>query len=226
VKDRHGKNRRIAAPVTSVILAGILAGGLGLASGTDEPTISVTETGSSASFAKEDVKSTTEKGTAQAATGAKAKTRSGAEAPSDCDDSKVDEARGYSNGRIPSRHLCPLPQRGHELRADAATAFYELNAAYKKRFGEDMCLRSSYRTFSKQVELFESMPGGMAARPGNSKHGLGIAADFCGGVEDDGSPQFAWLRANSEKYDWIHPDWAYSSPYEPWHWEYDVGQND
>ncbi|XVQ07576.1 M15 family metallopeptidase [Spirillospora sp. CA-255316] len=222
MKDRHGKHSKFAAPVTSVILAGILAAGLGLASGTDETKISMTGASAVASSAKE--KSTTAKGAAQAAT--EATVKSAAKAPSDCDASQMRKAHDYPNGRIPSRYLCPLPRRGHELRADAALAFYKLNAAYKKRFGEDMCIRSSYRTFSKQAELFESMPGGMAARPGNSKHGLAIAADFCGGVEDDESPQFKWLRANSEKYDWVHPDWAYSSPYEPWHWEFDVGQND
>jgi LAS superfamily LD-carboxypeptidase LdcB len=60
----------------------------------------------------------------------------------------------------------------------------------------------------------------MAAVPGHSNHGYGTAVDLCGGVQNQGSAQFNWLRANSRKYEWFHPSWAYSSPFEPWHWEY------
>ena len=33
----------------------------------------------------------------------------------------------------------------------------------------------------------------------------------------------AWLEANAGKYGWENPDWAKSSKYEPWHWEYVEG---
>ena len=64
-------------------------------------------------------------------------------------------------------------------------------------------------------------PSGLAAVPGRSNHGLGLAVDLCGGVERFRSPEFNWMEQNGKKYGWIHPDWAYSSPFEPWHWEYD-----
>jgi LAS superfamily LD-carboxypeptidase LdcB len=136
-----------------------------------------------------------------------------------CRTSLVSEARKYPNGLIPSRYLCPLPQPGRALRADAALAFYNLNAAYKRRFGTQMCLTDSYRPLAEQQRIYSERPG-MAAVPGHSNHGYGTAVDLCGGVQSQGSAQFDWLQANSKKYEFFHPSWAYSSPFEPWHWEY------
>jgi D-alanyl-D-alanine carboxypeptidase len=138
-----------------------------------------------------------------------------------CPASLVAEARQYPNGLIPSRYLCKLPQKGALLRADAARTFYRLNSAYKKRFGRDMCVRDSYRSLGAQQSIYASRPG-FAAVPGTSNHGKGTALDFCGGVQNQGSVQFNWLRANSRAFGWFHPDWAYSNPFEPWHWEYDA----
>ncbi|MCW2900485.1 MAG: peptidase and DD-carboxypeptidase VanY/endolysin [Streptosporangiaceae bacterium] len=137
-----------------------------------------------------------------------------------CDPALVTNARKFPNGLIPSRYLCRLPQPGRKLRADAALTFYKLNAAYKRRFGGNMCLTDSYRSLSDQHRLYASRPPGYAAVPGSSNHGFGTAVDICGGVQNQGSSQFNWLRANSLKYGWFHPAWAYSSPFEPWHWEY------
>jgi LAS superfamily LD-carboxypeptidase LdcB len=136
-----------------------------------------------------------------------------------CRLSLVAEARKFPNGLIPTRYLCPLPQPGRMLRADAALAFYRLNAAYKARFGTQMCLTDSYRPLAKQQQIYYQRPG-MAAVPGHSNHGYGTAVDLCGGVQNQGSAQFNWLQANSRRYEWFHPSWAYSSPFEPWHWEY------
>ncbi len=136
-----------------------------------------------------------------------------------CKSSLVAEARKYPNGLIPSRYLCPLPQPGRSLRADAALAFYRLNDAYKKRFGSEMCLTDSYRPLGEQQRIYSERPG-MAAVPGHSNHGYGTAVDLCGGVQSQGSAQFNWLEANSKSYEFFHPSWAYSSPFEPWHWEY------
>jgi D-alanyl-D-alanine carboxypeptidase len=135
-----------------------------------------------------------------------------------CSVDLVADARKFPNGLIPARYLCKLPQ-GALLRADAARTFFKLNTAYKKRFGRDMCITSSYRGLAEQQSIYASRPG-FAAVPGRSNHGLGTALDLCGGVQNQGSLQFNWLRANSQAYGWFHPSWAYSSPFEPWHWEY------
>ncbi|MEV5747838.1 D-alanyl-D-alanine carboxypeptidase family protein [Actinoallomurus sp. NPDC052308] len=136
-----------------------------------------------------------------------------------CQKSLVAEARKFPNGLIPARYLCPLPQPGRQLRADAALAFYQLNNAYKQHFGTQMCLTDSYRPLAEQQRIYADRPG-MAAVPGHSNHGWGTAVDLCGGVQSQGSAQFNWLQANSKKYEFFHPAWAYSSPFEPWHWEY------
>ena len=60
--------------------------------------------------------------------------------------------------------------------------------------------------------------GRLAAAAGQSPHGWGIAIDLCRsdyhGVYGD------WFKANAAAYGWIHPYWATTSLFEPWHWEY------
>ncbi|MBA9003479.1 D-alanyl-D-alanine carboxypeptidase family protein [Thermomonospora cellulosilytica] len=137
----------------------------------------------------------------------------------ECPKDLVADARKYPNGLIPAKYLCDLPQRGEQLRADAARGFYKLNAAYKKHFGRDICVTDSYRSLADQQRVYYQRPG-FAAVPGRSNHGLGTALDLCGGVQISGSAQFNWMEANSRRYGWFHPSWAYSNPFEPWHWEY------
>lgn len=136
-----------------------------------------------------------------------------------CDAGLVADSTKFPNGLIPSKYLCKLPQKGAYLRADAALSFYKLNAAYKQRFGHDMCVTSSYRSLAKQQQLYYQKPG-MAAVPGRSNHGLGQAVDLCDGVQNQGSVTFNWMRNTGKTYGWFHPAWAYSNPFEPWHWEY------
>jgi LAS superfamily LD-carboxypeptidase LdcB len=137
-----------------------------------------------------------------------------------CNPTRIDTVEQFPNGLLPAAYLCPLPQQGHELRADAAIAFVALNEAYKRRFGTAICVSSAYRSLGAQQSVYYTRPG-LAAVPGKSNHGLGLAVDLCGGVQNFRSVQFNWLEANSKKYGFIHPAWAYSSPFEPWHWEYD-----
>ncbi|WP_214111086.1 D-alanyl-D-alanine carboxypeptidase family protein [Acrocarpospora catenulata] len=137
-----------------------------------------------------------------------------------CDPTRVVEADQYANGLLPKSMLCPLPFKGEELRADAAIAFADLNLAYKKRFGQPLCVVDSYRSLRDQQIVYYQRPG-LAAIPGRSNHGLGLAVDFCGPIRVYKSTEFVWLEQNGKQFGWIHPDWAYVSPFEPWHWEYD-----
>ncbi|MBV2361986.1 D-alanyl-D-alanine carboxypeptidase family protein [Streptomonospora sp. NEAU-YY374] len=140
----------------------------------------------------------------------------------ECDPTAGQEASGYPNGLLPQGALCELHEGGHFLRADAAVDFLEMNQAYTEEFGTPICLTSSYRDLPNQHRVYQEQPPGNAAVPGTSNHGWGLAVDMCGGVQTEGTPQFAWLEANSTQWGWFHPQWAYSSPYEPWHWEYDA----
>ncbi|HEX4814389.1 MAG TPA: M15 family metallopeptidase [Nonomuraea sp.] len=137
-----------------------------------------------------------------------------------CDPLRAATAGDYPNGLIPKGMLCPLQQKGFSLRADATIAFVSLNEAYRKRFGKPMCVTDAYRSLAEQQAIYYRRPG-FAAVPGRSNHGLGLAVDLCGGVERAGSAEFVWMEKNSKRYGWFHPAWAYSSPFEPWHWEYD-----
>lgn len=140
--------------------------------------------------------------------------------PLGCNSEQVDVS-AYPNGLIPRSALCPLPHQGHYLRSDAAQAFARINIAYARRFGEALCVTDTYRSLAEQQSLYASKPG-IAAVPGTSTHGRGLAVDLCGGIEEFGTEQFQWMKNHARDYGWIHPDWATadgSNP-EPWHWEY------
>lgn len=137
-----------------------------------------------------------------------------------CNPLRAATADSYPNGLIPKGMLCPLQQKGFSLRADATIAFVSLNEAFRQRFGKAMCVTDAYRSLAEQQSVYYRRPG-FAAVPGRSNHGLGLAVDLCGGVDRSGSVEFVWMEKNSKRYGWFHPSWAYSSPFEPWHWEYD-----
>ncbi len=128
----------------------------------------------------------------------------------------------YPNGRIPVSGLCPLyGDPAQMLRPGAAAAFNALSLAYEKDTGHPLCITDSYRSYAEQLAVKASR-GVWAAEPGTSQHGLGLAVDLCGGIEDFGSPAHLWMKQNAPLYGWFHPDWAEPTGAlpEPWHWEY------
>lgn len=129
------------------------------------------------------------------------------------------DTTGLKNGHVPNTMLCPLPQGGESLRSDAAEAFIELDGAYRSEFGRPMCVTDSYRPYHEQVRLFEEMLPGMAAHPGTSAHGMGVAVDLCGGVNEPETVEHRWMLEHAPGYGWDNPDWARGG-FEPWHWEY------
>ncbi|MGY1672989.1 NlpC/P60 family protein [Geodermatophilus sp. SYSU D00710] len=128
---------------------------------------------------------------------------------------------GYPNGLIPPSALCPLGVGGHALRCDAAAAYRAMSAAFEAEFGRPVCITDSYRTYAGQVRLYGEKPS-LAAVPGTSNHGWGLAVDLCGGIETFGTPQYAWMVANAGRFGWLHPTWADpgNGREEPWHWEF------
>ncbi|MFF0343099.1 peptidoglycan DD-metalloendopeptidase family protein [Kribbella sp. NPDC004875] len=127
---------------------------------------------------------------------------------------------GYSNGMIPASKLCAIGG-GHRLRCDAATAYLELAAAYHAAFGRSLCITDSYRSYTSQVDLYQRKPS-LAALPGTSNHGWGLAVDLCGGIEKYSTPQYQWMKSHAAAYGWLHPAWAEpgGNREEPWHWEF------
>lgn len=137
-------------------------------------------------------------------------------------DARPPDTRRTSNGRLPSSVLCALSgDAGERLRADAAVAFVRLADAYQDAFGKAICLTDGYRTLGQQQALRRLKPG-LAARPGYSEHGWGLAVDLGCGVQSFRSRQHAWMAENAHRYGWDLPEWARrgGSKPEPWHWEY------
>jgi murein DD-endopeptidase MepM/ murein hydrolase activator NlpD len=129
---------------------------------------------------------------------------------------------GFLNGMIPPSQLCSLKTAPNQLlRCDAARAYDALAMAYRGKFGTDLCITDSYRTFASQVTTFANKPN-LAAVPGTSNHGWALAVDLCGGIESVGSPQNTWMKQQAAMFGWVHPAWAEpgGGRPEPWHWEF------
>ena len=128
-----------------------------------------------------------------------------------------------ANGQLPADSLCTLFDGHTQLRADAAVALAKLNEAYVAKFGSDMCLASGYRTLAQQYAV-KAERGGLAAPPGTSNHGWGLAIDFCS--RETSGARWTWLQENGPLYGFQNPSWALPSgvgPHEPWHWEFVKG---
>ncbi|MBC7291139.1 MAG: D-alanyl-D-alanine carboxypeptidase family protein [Actinotalea sp.] len=138
---------------------------------------------------------------------------------------KVEVAKNARNGEIPTDVLCGVGfDTGVKLRCDAAAALEQLNAAYRADFGRDLDVVSSYRSYSQQVAVRRTR-GSLAAPPGMSNHGLGVAVDFAnfGGLGNFSTANYRWMRANADRFGWYHPRVMQpggGGPQEPWHWEF------
>jgi D-alanyl-D-alanine carboxypeptidase len=126
--------------------------------------------------------------------------------------------RQYGNGRLPLDALTPIGQGGHRLYAPAAAKWQELVAAAAAD-GVSMSVTDSYRSFDDQVDLARRKglykDGGLAAVPGTSNHGWGMAVDA--DVTDPAA--LAWMRANAPRFGFVE-----AVPREPWHWEFRPAQ--
>lgn len=134
-----------------------------------------------------------------------------------------------SNGRLPASALAAVSwtrdSRGTPfyLRADAAAALERLNVAFRAALGHDLALDLTYRDHDTQVAMRAAL-GSVAAVPGTSSHGTGLALDVPELPCDYGwdSPAREWLVANGPAYGWVSPTWARENGSNPeyWHYEY------
>ncbi|WP_165362586.1 M15 family metallopeptidase [Promicromonospora panici] len=133
-----------------------------------------------------------------------------------------DSTAGYANGRIPADVLCPLPfAPGHMLRCDAAERLTALSAEFERAFGYPIPLTDSYRPYSMQVAVKGTKPH-LAAIPGTSNHGWGLAIDLDDPIAGGSSAEYVWLRLQAPDYGWDNPSWARlgGAKPEPWHFEF------
>lgn len=127
------------------------------------------------------------------------------------------------NGLLKVADLCTLWDNHTQLRADAAVSLAEFNQAFAARFGGDLCLSSGYRTLAAQRAV-KAQKGGLAAVPGKSNHGWGLAVDLC--QDQTSGAKWRWITENGPTYGWENPAWAQpggSGPFEKWHWEFTKG---
>jgi hypothetical protein len=126
------------------------------------------------------------------------------------------------SGLLDPSTLCALSWAPSKLlRCDAAAALEQLNQAYLAHFGKNISITDAYRDYASQVLVYMTKPN-LAARPGTSNHGWGLAVDLGGGVNSFGTSEYNWMKQNAPAYGWNHPAWAEpgSSRPEPWHWEF------
>lgn len=124
------------------------------------------------------------------------------------------ELAAYGNGKVPSSRLTPIGQSGHRLFAPAAAAWDGLVAAAAAD-GVAVRITDSYRSYEQQVDLVNHKglysEGGLAARPGTSIHGWGLAVD----ADVNDTRTLDWIRTNGPRFGFVE-----AVPREPWHWEF------
>ncbi|MFE7507834.1 D-alanyl-D-alanine carboxypeptidase family protein [Promicromonospora sp. NPDC057488] len=128
----------------------------------------------------------------------------------------------YANGRIPADVLCPLDfAPGHLLRCDAAERLTALSVEFEEEFGRPIPITDSYRSYVEQVAVAGAKPH-LAAVPGTSNHGWGLAVDLGAPISGGSSPEYVWLRVHGPDYGWDNPSWARlgGAKPEPWHFEF------
>lgn len=127
------------------------------------------------------------------------------------------------NGRLDESELTPIP--GGRLRADAATAWLAMRGHIGKQKNVWVCPtspRTSYRSFADQQyfwNLYKSGRGALAAEPGHSNHGWGIAVDI------PTAPMQEAVRECGHQYGWGIRGGQLGSdaPSEAWHCTFHTG---
>lgn len=154
--------------------------------------------------------------------------------------------KGQKNGELTPALLVPCGVQGFKMVEPAARAMRALVSAAKDA-GHEVRATGTYRSYEQQVSLFNSryttkhlegrptkvwkgvtywqLPKtAMAAVPGTSNHGLGLAIDFAEeldgdqGVESVSSSFVKWLCSKAASF-----GFSAEAQSEPWHWRYVAG---
>lgn len=128
-----------------------------------------------------------------------------------------------SNGNLQASQLASLTApgtQGHRAAPPAAASMSALIVAAARQ-GIKIGVTDSYRSFASQVRLKKDKPG-LAATPGRSNHGWGLAFDLsdAGRGLTTSSAAYKFLKTNGPKFGIYGP---LAKPYEIWHWEYRGG---
>ena len=134
------------------------------------------------------------------------------------------------NGNFP-QELLATSTNGRErptMLAEILPKYDQMFAAFSQRFPGHQLAGSGYRPYKNQLDVRMRKPN-LAARPGTSNHGWGLAIDI-GYYDPSGNRKslsysgehYRWLNANAPRFGWVNPQWARqgSKKEEPWHWEW------
>ena len=127
----------------------------------------------------------------------------------------------FRNGEIPLSAL-KYVSNGYYLKPDAADAMIALRAEFQSARNKALVVNDGYRDLAEQRRLWNQYQAGgnLAAPPGTSNHGWGLAVDLGGQVySGPGTEDHRWMRDNAGRFGWW---WAGAtfSQVEPWHWEF------
>jgi hypothetical protein len=125
----------------------------------------------------------------------------------------------YQNGKLPDSALTGITQGRLAIEDSCAASWNTMNITARAHGCE---LRptgsmSSYRTYDQQVQLYQNYldGGSLAAQPGTSNHGWGLAVDVA--TQD----MRAMIDRIGRQYGWAK-EWS-DAPSEWWHLKYRAG---
>jgi len=107
---------------------------------------------------------------------------------------------------------------------DVVPDFIELAKAFEQNFKKKIKISDSFRSWTGQLDVRRRKPN-LAAKPGTSNHGWGVAFDWStkhNGVSSFASETYQWMYQNAPRYNFWNPKWARpgGSKPEAWHFEY------
>lgn len=134
---------------------------------------------------------------------------------------------GFPNGDMRNAAgTANIGGKGWRLRPEAARALEALASAFRSRFAYTLPILETHRSLAEQQrlwDLYQSGQGNLAARPGTSVHGWGLAIDLGSPLNLHGSTESGWMRSNMGDYGFWDGGQASWPQKEPWHIEYRGG---
>jgi D-alanyl-D-alanine carboxypeptidase len=109
-------------------------------------------------------------------------------------------------------------KKDNTIRTEVACAFSRMSAAAKQA-GANLKISSAFRTFKRQQYFYNCYKtkkcnnGNLAAKPGSSNHGRGVALDL--NTRSKGSKEYQWMKSNAHNYGFKR-----TVKSENWHWEF------
>jgi len=122
----------------------------------------------------------------------------------------------YNVVRIAAQHFSGSAD--NTMTKPTACAFAQMAEA-AQRAGIRLTINSGFRTLARQQYFWDCYTtkrcnnGNLAARPGTSNHGRGVALDINTGATSTST--YKWMAANAARFGFRR-----TVPSEPWHWEH------